>query len=94
MAVGELACVKPGERVLDLCAAPGGKTSHLAGQMRNKGLLWANEIVPGRAAILSQNVERMGITNAVVSNESPDRLASRLSAFFTTVVVDTPCSGE
>ena len=94
MAVGELACVKPGERVLDLCAAPGGKTSHLAGQMMNRGLLWANEIVPGRATILSQNVERMAITNAVVSNESPDRLASRLSAFFTTVVVDTPCSGE
>ena len=81
-------------RVLDLCAAPGGKTSHIAGYMHNKGLLVANEIIPSRARILSQNVERMGITNCVVTNEAPDALSRKFMGFFDIVVVDTPCSGE
>ncbi len=70
MAVGELAGARPGERVLDLCAAPGGKSTHLASEMRGEGLLVCNEIHPGRAKILAQNVERMGIAHAVVTNES------------------------
>ena len=94
MVVGEAANVAENERVLDLCAAPGGKTSHLAGAMHGKGLLWANEIVPSRAQILSANVERMGISNAIVSCASPDELAGKLGCFFSTIVVDTPCSGE
>lgn len=94
MAVGALASAKPGEWVLDLCAAPGGKTTHLAGDMQGSGLLVANEIHPGRAKILSQSVERAGITNAVVTNESPDRLAQRFPHCFDCVVVDAPCSGE
>ena len=94
MLVGVLADTKPGERVLDLCAAPGGKTTHLAGQMKGRGLLWSNEIHPQRAKILSQNVERMGITNCIVSNEPPARLADRLNDFFDKIVVDAPCSGE
>lgn len=94
MIVGTLADAKPGMRVLDLCAAPGGKTSHLAGNMQGEGVLVANEIVPGRAKILSQNVERMGIRNAIVTNESPDRLARSMSGYFDLVVVDAPCSGE
>ncbi len=81
-------------RILDLCAAPGGKTTHIAGYMKGRGILVANEIVPSRAAILSQNVERMGIRNCVVTNESPDSLAKHIGAFFDIVVVDTPCSGE
>lgn len=94
MAAGELAAPKPGERVLDLCAAPGGKTTHLAAKMKQEGLLIANEIHPARAKVLSQNVERMGIRNAVVTNENPGRMAERFSGFFDRILVDAPCSGE
>ncbi len=94
MLVGELAKALPGERVLDLCAAPGGKTTHLAGHMKGQGLIWSNEIHPARVKILSQNVERLGITNCVVSNETAQRLADRLPCFFDKIVVDAPCSGE
>ncbi|PLT47561.1 tRNA/RNA cytosine-C5-methylase [Paenibacillus pasadenensis] len=94
MAVAELAAPQPGERVLDLCAAPGGKTTHLAQLMRGEGLLVANEPHPARAKILSQNVERMGVPHAVVTSELPDRLSPRFPAFFDRIVVDAPCSGE
>ena len=94
MAVGALADARPGERVLDLCAAPGGKTTHLAGSMAGEGLLVANEIHLSRAKILSQNVERMGIRNAVVTRETPQRLAEHFPEFFDRIVVDAPCSGE
>lgn len=94
MAVVELLDPQPGELVLDLCAAPGGKTTHIAGRMAGKGLLVSNEIHPARAKILSQNVERMGIGNAVVTNEDSSRLASRFEEFFDRIVVDAPCSGE
>ena len=94
MAVGELAMARPGERVLDLCAAPGGKTTHLAADMKGRGLLVSNEIHPARAKILAQNVERMGIVNAVVTNEAPEKLAKRFPDFFDRIVVDAPCSGE
>lgn len=94
MAVAALAAPKSGEKVLDLCAAPGGKTTHLASQMKGEGLLVANEIHPARAKILSQNVERMGIRNAVVTNEDPLSLKAYFPEFFDRVVVDAPCSGE
>jgi NOL1/NOP2/sun family putative RNA methylase len=94
MGVGMLAAPKPGERVLDLCAAPGGKTTHLAAQMKGEGLLISNEIHPARAKILAQNVERMGITNGIVTNETPKALAERFPEFFDRIVVDAPCSGE
>ena len=82
------------EWILDLCAAPGGKSTQLAGRMGGKGLLWSNEIHPARAKILSQNIERMGVRNAVVSNETPAHLAERLAGRFDRVIVDAPCSGE
>ena len=85
---------QPGERVLDLCAAPGGKATQLAGAMAGRGLLVANEIHAGRAAILSQNMERMGVRNALVTNQSPASLAKRFPGFFDRIVVDAPCSGE
>ncbi len=85
---------KPGERVLDLCAAPGGKATQLAAALQGEGLLIANEIHPTRATILSQNIERMGVRNAIVTNASPAELAERFPAFFDKIVVDAPCSGE
>ena len=94
MSVAELAGVQPGDRVLDLCAAPGGKSTQLAVAMEGRGLLISNEIHPARAKILSSNIERMGILNAVVTNEAPERLAPHFPAFFDRIVVDAPCSGE
>ena len=94
MAVVELLDPKPGDCVLDLCAAPGGKTTQIAGRLMGEGFLLSNEIHPARAKILSQNVERMGIRNAVVANETPERLAERFPEFFDGMVVDAPCSGE
>lgn len=85
---------RPGERVLDLCAAPGGKSTQIAALMGGRGLLVCNEPVPSRAQILSRNVERMGVRNAVVTSAMPGELAPRFSAFFDRVLVDAPCSGE
>ena len=85
---------RPGEKVLDLCAAPGGKTTQIAGRMGGKGFLLCNEINPKRAKILSRNIERLGVPNALVTNEHPERLAERLPGFFDRVLVDAPCSGE
>ena len=94
MAPAVLLDARPDETVLDLCAAPGGKSTQIAGMMRGKGLLVCNEISPKRAQILSQNVERLGIANALVLNEHPKNLASRFAAFFDKILVDAPCSGE
>lgn len=94
MAVVSLLDPQPGEAVLDLCAAPGGKTTHIGERLAGCGLLVSNEIHPSRAKILSQNVERMGIRNAVVTNESSERLKACFPEFFDKIVVDAPCSGE
>lgn len=83
-----------GERVLDLCAAPGGKTTQIAGRMQGEGLLVCNEPVGKRAQILSRNVERMGVANALVVSEMPDKLSACWSEGFDAVLVDAPCSGE
>ena len=85
---------QPGERVCDLCAAPGGKTTQIAGRMQNEGFLLCNEINPKRSRILSQNIERMGVSNALVTNEHPENLAKHLPGFFDRVLIDAPCSGE
>ena len=86
--------VKPGMRVLDTCAAPGGKSSQLAAALGGQGLLVSNEFVAARAEILKSNLERMGVANAVVLNESTGRIAAALPEFFDRVLVDAPCSGE
>ena len=85
---------QPGERVCDLCAAPGGKTTQIAGKMAGEGFLLCNEINPKRAKILSRNIERMGVANALVTNEHPARLAEKYPGFFDRVLIDAPCSGE
>ncbi len=94
MAVGELLAPRPGEKVLDLAAAPGGKTTHLAALMQDQGLLIANEIHPRRVWELAENLERCGVTNAAILNENPARLADHFGAFFDRVLLDAPCSGE
>ena len=85
---------QPGEKILDLCAAPGGKTTQIAGRMMGEGLLICNEINPKRSRILSSNMERMGVSNGLTLNEHPANLARRFPDFFDRVLVDAPCSGE
>ena len=85
---------QPGEKICDLCSAPGGKTTQIAGRMMGRGFLLCNEWSPKRAKILSRNIERMAVANALVTNESTDRLAARFPGFFDRVLVDAPCSGE
>ncbi len=85
---------QPGERICDLCAAPGGKSTQIAGRLAGEGFLLCNEINPKRAKILSRNIERLGVGNALVTNEHPQRLADRLSGYFDRVLIDAPCSGE
>lgn len=94
MAPVEALGVVPGQRVLDLCAAPGGKSTQIADKLLGEGVLVANEIHPTRARILLENIERMGVTNAIVLNESAERIAARFGAWFDAVLVDAPCSGE
>jgi NOL1/NOP2/sun family putative RNA methylase len=94
MAPAELLAPKPEERVLDLAAAPGGKTTHLAALMQGRGLLVANEIKTKRVGHLAQNVERWGAGNVVITNETPENLADHFGPFFDRVLVDAPCSGE
>lgn len=94
MISAELLNVEEGDVVLDLCAAPGGKSTHLAAKLNGTGLLVSNEIVRSRALILRENIERMGISNAVVTNMSPDEMELEFSEFFDKILVDAPCSGE
>ncbi len=94
MAPVSLLDVQPGLRILDLCAAPGGKTTQIGGKMAGSGLLVSNEINGKRSAILSRNVERMGLSNCLVTNEHPAKLAEKFPQYFHRVLVDAPCSGE
>lgn len=94
MSVAALSDAQPGDIVCDLCAAPGGKSTQLAGMLNSSGILVSNEIFSQRAKILSQNIERLGIPNAVVCNEPPENMAKYFPAFFDKIIVDAPCSGE
>ncbi|ASA20676.1 RsmB/NOP family class I SAM-dependent RNA methyltransferase [Paenibacillus donghaensis] len=94
MSAAELLAPLPGETVLDLAAAPGGKTTHLASLMKGEGLLVSNEIHPERAKILAENVERLGLTHTLVTSAAPAELALRFPAMFDRIMLDAPCSGE
>lgn len=94
MAVAENIKPESGDIILDLCAAPGGKSTQIACAMKGEGVLISNEIIPSRAKILSQNIERLGIRNCVVTSESPQRLAEKYAGVFDKILVDAPCSGE
>ena len=86
--------VQPGERILDLCAAPGGKATELGAALQGEGLLVANDINTARARALLRNLELFGISNSFVTNEPPHVLAERFPEFFHKIMVDAPCSGE
>lgn len=94
MLPAELLNVVPGDRVLDLCAAPGGKTTQLAGRLNGSGLIVANDNSLDRARVLAKNVELFGIRNAMVMHEAPERLAQRWAGRFNKILIDAPCSGE
>lgn len=92
--VGQIANPNKGQRVLDLAAAPGGKSTHLLSYLDNTGILISNEISKKRSKILVENIERFGARNCIVTNESAERLAKTLPEFFDIIVFDGPCSGE
>ncbi len=94
MSAAALLDARPGERILDLCAAPGGKSTQIGACLQGRGLLVSNEPSRARAKILSSNMERMGIRNSLVLSETPERLSERFPAFFDRILVDAPCSGE
>ncbi|MBO7710253.1 MAG: RsmB/NOP family class I SAM-dependent RNA methyltransferase [Lachnospiraceae bacterium] len=94
MTPAQILDVQPGDRVLDLCAAPGGKATALGAKLAGKGLLMANDISASRCRALLKNVEVFGIPNAVITNEVPARLGERFPGYFDKVLVDAPCSGE
>lgn len=86
--------VTPGDRVLDLCAAPGGKSTELAAKLQGKGVLVSNDISPTRAKALAKNIQMSGVTNAIVLSESPEHLVPYFYQYFDKILVDAPCSGE
>lgn len=94
MTPANLLPISPGDRVLDLCAAPGGKSTELAAKLSGSGILIANDISNSRAKALLKNIELFGVKNAVVLSESPAKLAERFGGYFDKILVDAPCSGE
>lgn len=94
MAPVELLGVAPGDIVLDLCAAPGGKSTQIAAKLKGEGVLVSNDLHPDRTKALAKNLEMYGVRNAVVLNEDPERIAGAFPRFFTKILIDAPCSGE
>ncbi len=94
MAVAEAVAPQPGEWVIDLAAAPGGKATHLASLMQNEGLLVANEVTKSRVRALGENLERLGVRHALIVSESVQKLSAQWGAVFDRVLLDAPCSGE
>lgn len=94
MAAAVILDPQPGEWVLDLAAAPGSKATHLGARMAGQGVLVTNDVARGRTSVLAMNLERMGVTNALVTNATPEHLAGVWAGLFDAMLVDAPCSGE
>lgn len=94
MAPVECLEVLPGDKVLDLCAAPGGKSTQIAAKLEGRGLLVSNDLHPDRTKALAKNLELYGVRNGIVLNESPERIAAAFPGFFDKILIDAPCSGE
>ena len=94
MAPAAVLPVCPGDKVLDLCAAPGGKSTELGARLQGEGLLVSNDISNSRAKALLKNLELFGIPNICVTSETPEKLASVFGPYFDKILVDAPCSGE
>lgn len=94
MSVGAVLPIDHGDKVLDLCAAPGGKTTHIASKLNGSGLIISNDISTTRCKAIVKNIELQGITNAIILNEKPSKLATKFENYFDKIVIDAPCSGE
>ncbi len=94
MAPGDALCIEKGDRVLDICAAPGGKSTQIAARLDGEGILVTNDISPSRAGALVKNIELSGIRNNVTLSDSPEKIAKKFPEFFDKILVDAPCSGE
>lgn len=94
MAPVEMLDVQPGHRVLDLCAAPGGKSTQIAAKLQGCGVLVTNDNAKERTKALAKNIELAGVRNAVICNEEPARLAKVFQGWFDRILIDAPCSGE
>lgn len=94
MAPGAYVPIKAGDKVLDLCAAPGGKSTQVAAKLGQTGLLVSNDISASRTQALVKNLENFGVRNSIITNETPDRLAAKLPGYFDKILIDAPCSGE
>ena len=90
----EVLDVQKGEWVLDLCAAPGGKSTQIASRLHHAGFLLSNDPIASRASVLAANMERCGISNAMITNNFPEELCPKIQGWFDKVLVDAPCSGE
>lgn len=94
MSTGALLPVEKGDRILDLCAAPGGKSTQSAAKLGGEGIILSNDISASRCKALLKNIEVSGVSNCIITNETPERLADKLPGFFNKIIVDAPCSGE
>ncbi|MGN1319031.1 MAG: RsmF rRNA methyltransferase first C-terminal domain-containing protein [Lachnospirales bacterium] len=94
MSTGAMLNVEPGDRVADLCAAPGGKSTQVAAKLKGEGVLVTNDISASRCKALLKNIEVSGVSNAIITNEDPKNLADKFEGYFNKIIVDAPCSGE
>lgn len=94
MSTGSILPIKENDKVLDMCAAPGGKSTQIAGKLNGTGILVTNDISATRCKALLKNIEISGVYNAIVTNETPKNLAKKFKGYFNKIIVDAPCSGE
>ena len=94
MSTGAIIPIEPYDRVLDMCAAPGGKSTQVAAKLQGKGIIMSNDISSSRCMALLKNIELNGVKNAIITNEEPSKLAEKFEGFFNKIIVDAPCSGE